>query len=83
MLLRVSTSALAKYSWRFISTHAMQSTTFSPPVHRGLKELDRSLFFHELKMIALKMPVTETGKFIKGYGKECVLSSVYLTGINQ
>ena len=48
------------------------SSLWSPPVHRGLTELDRSLFAREVPVLAARVPAPGTGAFRKQFNKESV-----------
>lgn len=78
MLGRLPSGNILKSLQRSMSVYAMAPTTFDPPVHRGMEDLDRSVFFRELNLIALRMPAAATGKFLRGYGKQCACCEALL-----
>lgn len=55
-----------------ISTEApaLSYTSLSPPLHRGLAVLDRSLFTIELPVLAARVLAPETTKFARTQAKQ-------------
>ncbi|GAA5890960.1 hypothetical protein JCM6882_008867 [Rhodosporidiobolus microsporus] len=60
----------------------MPQPTLEPPVHRGMRQLDRTAFSTTLPLLAARLPASRTTQFLKQDGKNFVLRLRGIPAVN-